>query len=122
MNGYLWTIQIVPYDSSELIDTSGRRSVATTDWTNRTVNLSDELRGKFRTRVFIHELGHCALFSFGLINEIRRFVYPEYWIDAEEWICNFLADYGMEIYNVASSYLGDNGWMCIPKELERLIA
>lgn len=122
MNGYLWRIRTVAYDDPELIDTTGHRSVATTDWERRVVNLSEELHDKFKARVLIHELGHCALFSFGLIDEIRRYVYPEYWIEAEEWICNFLCDYAEEIFRVASSYLGNDGWICIPKELERLIA
>ena len=31
--------------------------------------------------------------SFGLIEELHRLVKPEYWIEAEEWVCNLLADY-----------------------------
>lgn len=122
MNGYLWRIRTVPRNDPELIDTTGQVSVATTDWENRVVNLSEDLYGEFKARVLIHELGHCALFSFGLIDEIRRCVYPEYWIEAEEWICNFIGDYATEIFEVASAYLGDDGWICIPKELEKLIA
>lgn len=122
MNGYLWHVKNVADNDPDLVDITGRRSIATTDWDNKVVNIAESLRGSFRTRVFIHELAHCAMFSFGLIEEIHSMVYPEHWIDAEEWICNFMADYGTEIFRAASRYLGDDGWICIPKELERLIA
>lgn len=49
-------------------------------------------------QVLIHELGHCALFSFDLICDIHQMVSREFWIEAEEWICNFIADYGMMIF------------------------
>lgn len=39
--------------------------------------------------------------SYGLFDEIERFVKPEYQEYAEEWICNFIADYGYEAFTVA---------------------
>lgn len=88
----------------------------------RIIFLSNDLSGSFLEKVLIHEIGHCALFSFHLVDDIHRMVRPEYWIEAEEWICNFIADYGQIIYSTVYSYLGVHAWKAIPYELERLIA
>lgn len=73
-------------------------------------------------RVMVHELGHCVIFSFGLLDEIHRVVHPDYWIDAEEWICNFVADYGFKIFSVAYSILGEEAWLFVPYKIKDLIA
>lgn len=122
MNGYLWSLCYVESDDPMLIDRSGKHTVATTDWNTCTIYLSQNLFGEFKTKVLLHELGHCALFSFGLIDDIHRLVYPEYWIEAEERVCNFIADYGKMIFDIAYDILGENAWICIPKELEKMIA
>lgn len=121
MNGYLWRVEIVnPYDQN-LVDRTGKLRVATTDPIDKRVYLSSELYGNFLITVLIHELGHCAMVSFDLIPEIHRMVKPEYWIEAEEWICNFIADYGITIFQKAYSVLKNyNAWIYVPKELENL--
>lgn len=72
--------------------------------------------------VFIHELGHCALYSYGFLDYIHRMVLPEYWIDMEEFICNFLADYGLGIFKIAFKTMGYEAWKEIPKAFEQLVA
>ena len=105
MNGYLWHVEMVdPYDFS-LVDRTDSLRVATTDPRQGCVFLSDELYGDFLRRVLIHELGHCTIFSYHLIRDIHQMVKPEYWIDVEEWICNFIADYGLQIFEIASYVL-----------------
>lgn len=121
MNGDLWQIIIVDPSDQMLVDRTGTRTVATTDPMAKCVYLSSTLHGDFLIRVLIHELGHCAMISFNLLDDIRNSVYPSKWIDAEEWICNFIADYGFKIFSVAYSVLGENAWICIPKELEKII-
>lgn len=61
--------------------------------------------GKLR-RVLIHELGHVTLVSYGLLPELHRMVKPAYWVDAEEWACNWIADYGNMIFGKGSQILG----------------
>lgn len=109
-------------DDSALNDISGHPTVGTTDWETCTIYLSRNLANPFKTKVLLHELGHAVMFSFNLIEEIHRAVYPEYWIKAEEWICNFIADYGRMIFDAAYKIVGDNAWVCIPRELEKMIA
>lgn len=84
-----------------LVDRTGELRVATTDPRLRTVFLSTELEGAFLYRVLFHELGHCAMISYGLLKDIHRMVHPNHWIEAEEWICNFIADFGPIIFTAA---------------------
>ena len=91
---------IDPYDD-ELIDRTGSLRVATTDPRTHTIYLSRSLQGDFLKTVFLHELGHAIMISYGLLEELHRMVIPKYWIECEEWICNFLADYGPIIFQLA---------------------
>lgn len=122
MNGQLWHVQFVEPYNELLRDRTGHITVATTDPKTHTMCLSNTLYGNFLHRVVIHELGHCAMVSFGLLDDIHRMVRPQYWIEAEEWICNFIADYGMQIFTAAYEILGSDAWLYMPQELERFIA
>lgn len=119
MNGYLWHVRQVNPNDPILIDRTNSWTVATTDPDHLEVNLSRQLEGNELMTVFLHELGHCALYSYDLIKEIHRMVYPEYWIEAEERTCNFIADYGFRIFSIAFKVLGHNAWKMIPKEFDR---
>lgn len=122
MNGDVWRTIFVPSNSPELVDRTGKLTVATTDPKNKVVYLSQTLQGDFLMTVFIHELGHCAMISFGMLDEIHRMVYPEYWIEMEEFICNFLADYGFKVFKIAYKTMGYDAWKLIPSEFEKYIA
>lgn len=122
MNGYIWRVRFVEPNDPMLVDRTGTLTVATTDPTNLQVYLSRELQGDFLIQVLLHELGHCALYSFNLIDDIHRMVMPEHWIEAEEWVCNFIADYGFRIFSAAYDILGADALKLIPAELDRLIA
>lgn len=120
MNRYLWSVHMVDKDDPILVDRTGTKTVATTDPDNMRVNLSSELGGEFLMTVFIHELGHCALHSYGLLERIHKMVKREYWIDMEEFICNILADYGMRIYKTAFDTFGYDAWKSIPEMFDKL--
>lgn len=122
MNGYEWHILRVDPNDPRLVDRTRNVRLATTDPNDLCVYLSNELSGEMLTRVLIHELGHCAIFSYGLEREIHRFVKRRYWVEAEESICNFLADYGRIIFNRVAEVLGEDAWRVIPIEFDRLIS
>lgn len=103
MNEILWHFMLVRSDSNVLYDRTGNRRVATTDPDTRCIYISSNLDPDLRKRVILHELAHAAMVSYGLIPQVRDFTYPEAEIRAEEWICNFLADYGSEIFEIAAS-------------------
>lgn len=122
MNGDVWEVRFVSQNDLRLVDRTNTLTIATTDPKTKTIYLSERLRGNFLMTVFIHELGHCALYSFGLLDEIHKMTYPEYWVPMEEFICNFLADYGLKIFRIAYSKKGYEAWKTIPSAFEKLVA
>ena len=105
MNGYLWEILFVDPTSPELMDRTGNMRVATTDPLRCRIYISRLLRGDFLKTVLLHELGHAVMISYNLLGDIHRMVSPGQWIEAEEWICNFLADYGDGVFSIAKGVL-----------------
>ena len=105
MNGYRWRVLFDSPYSPNFIDRTGKLCVATTDPRTRTIYLSNRLAGDFLHTVLIHELGHCALFSYNLLSDVHNAIPPQLWIEAEEWICNLLADYGEEMFEISKSIL-----------------
>lgn len=122
MNGILWKIKFINPDNIMLMDRTGIYNLATTDPDTLTIYISNILYGKKLQKVLIHELAHCAMFSFNLIPEIHRMVKPEYYIEAEEWVCNFISDYGLKIFNIMYSIFKENTIYYIPYEIEKFIA
>lgn len=122
MNGYFWRVQTVPPDSPKLIDRTGTRTVATTDPETQCIYLSDRLEGSFLNRVLLHELGHCVMLSYGLILRLRAKLPQRLWIEAEEWCCNLIADYGAEIFAKANYILGKEAWKFVPNEMAKIVS
>lgn len=122
MNGDLWKVRFVsPYDSV-LIDRTGQRTLAVSDYSTMTISIANNLYGEFLNRVFIHELGHCVMFSYGLLPELHRMVKKRYWTDAEEFVCNILADYSHFVIGTARDILGNRFTYVAPVGAERMIA
>lgn len=105
LNGYLWHICFVDPSSQYLVDRTNTSRLATTDPTRYCVFLSTRLSGSSLRTVLLHELGHCTMFSYVLLPAIHSFVKPQKWIEAEEWVCNFIADYGDEVFAIANDIL-----------------
>lgn len=49
-------------------------------------------------------------------------VKKRYWVDAEEFVCNMLADYGCFVIGVAKDVLGNRFTYVAPVGAERMIA
>lgn len=122
MNGLSWRIIVTDQNDPMLVDRTYKRTVGTTDPISQTVYISNQIYGDFFIKVLIHELGHCAMISFGLIEQIQRMIKPEYQIEAEEWICNFLADYGFGIFSIAFKMVGFDAWKLIPQSYYNFIS
>lgn len=125
LNHELWQVKRVKSTSKTLIDRTGRYRIATTDPHTHCIYISNKITGKFRDTVLMHELGHCVMFSYGLIDDIHSFVHPDNWIYAEEWVCNFIAHYGQKVMSTAKKasdyYDEDDIWEMIPHFLEKLL-
>lgn len=122
LNGDTWRIIFVNPDSDLLIDRTHCRTIGTTDPETMTVCISTGLSLDMLQRVLIHEISHCALISFDLLPYIHKIVKPQYWYEVEEWLCNFISDYGLSICNAANSVLFDDVLETILREFERLIS
>lgn len=92
-------------DDPALVDRTGQHRLATTDPFTRCIYLTDSLGGTLLETVLIHEIGHALLVSYNLLNMIHMAVLPDKWIEAEEWLCNFIATYGKEVFEIASNLL-----------------
>lgn len=90
INGIEWDVVFVPSGSSDLRRSDNSITVGVTDWNEKTVFLSDRLRGAFLRKVFIHEVCHCACFSYNINLKL----------DQEEFLCDFVATYGDEIFSI----------------------
>lgn len=122
LNGDVWRVRMVDWGSNALVDRTDNLRLATTDPNTMTIYLSNRLSGSLLSRVLIHEIGHAVMWSYDLFGELHRMVKPEYWIEAEEWICNFIADYGMTIFARAARVMGGKALTCIPAAMENLVA
>lgn len=122
MNGDLWRVQFVPPQDDVLIDRTGKRTLAVSDYSTMTISIANSLNGELLNRVFIHELGHCVMFSYGLLSDLHRMVKKRYWVDAEEFVCNILADYGHFVIRTARDILGNQFTYVSPVGMERMIA
>ena len=102
LNGDVWRPVVVSPSDERLIDRTGRSRLATTDPDTMCIYISKGLKGFDLQTVVSHEIGHCAMISYGLLDSLHRIVPQSAWIDVEEWVCNFLADYGREVINAAN--------------------
>ena len=121
LNGIWWKVRFVNSSSEYLTDRTGNYRLATTDVRLHYIWIDAKLSGRLLVKVLLHELGHATMASYGLIDDLHRFVKKDYWVDAEEWICNLIADYGAMIFLSASNVLGDSIWDYIPKQIDSLL-
>ena len=121
MNGILWHVEASKSTSPMLIDRTGASRLGTTDLSTHTIYLSDALDEDMKVKVLIHELGHCALLSYNLLYDIHKMVRKEYWLEAEEWLCNYLIDYGTYIFEALFKVLGPGALRMIPKQFDILL-
>ena len=90
INGFRWDVVFVSSNSPKLHRSDGSLTVGVTDWADKTVYLSSSITGAFLRKVFIHEVSHCAVFSYGI----------EISLEQEEFLCDFIATFGDEIFQV----------------------
>lgn len=117
MGGDVWRVLFVEPTSRRLVDRTDNIRLATTDPDAKTVYLSKALEGAMLTRVLIHEMGHCAMVSYGLLPELHRLAKPWKRREAEEWVCNFLADFGLRIFHRASRVMGSEAIGIVPEAM-----
>lgn len=90
MNGIEWTVRTVPHNSPMLMRSDGSKTVGMCDRRTKEICISDMVLGGFRRKILIHEVCHAAIFSYGIDLSIPQ----------EEFLCDFIATYGDEIFTV----------------------
>lgn len=105
MNGLEWQVKFTSPDNPILIDRTNKMTIGVSDPQSMTVYLADNLNQDMLRHVLIHELGHCMMYSYNVLPLIHKCVKKRFWIVAEEWICNILADYAEEIIQIANEIL-----------------
>lgn len=55
------------------------------------------------------------------MSDIHKMVRKEYWLEAEEWLCNYLTDYGIYIFEALFEVLGPSALNAIPKQFDILL-
>lgn len=97
INGDVWRVLRVNEGDPALIDRTGSPRVATTDPATMCVYVSESVKGSFLDTVLLHEAGHCALVSYGMLEGLHRGIPRESWVFVEEWACNLLANHSREV-------------------------
>lgn len=96
INGTIWHIQYKNSNSSELRRSDNTISLGVTDRNTHTIYLSDKLQGFMQRKVLIHEVCHAICMSYDVYLPIEQ----------EEILCDFVATYGDEVFDIVDMVLG----------------
>ena len=66
INGELWRVITVSSDSPALIDWTGQRRLATTDYESKAIRLSTNIQPPLLDQVLLHEVAHAVIRPLGL--------------------------------------------------------
>lgn len=90
INNRIWHVVFVNANSDLLRRSNGTITVGVADGETSCIYLSNLLRGPFLRKVYIHEVCHAAVFSYGIMLSVEQ----------EEFLCDFIATYGDEIFSI----------------------
>lgn len=105
LNGRTWRVTFVNPNSLLLVDRRNSHTLATTDPYAHQVYISNALSGDLLRRVLAHELGHCVMVSYDMLPYLHKMTRKEYWVDMEEWVCNFLAEFSPIVHTILMDIL-----------------
>lgn len=96
INGIEWKIMLVKCNSPNLIRNDGTLTIGMTDKRTKTIYLCDKLNDALIYKVLVHELVHAFCFSFKVYLNIKE----------EEFLADFIASYGNDIFDLTEEVLG----------------
>ena len=96
INGTNWRVQYENSNSSELRRSDNVSVLGVTDRNTQTIYLSDKLQGFMERKVLIHEVCHAICMSYDVYLPIEQ----------EEILCDFVATYGDEVFDIVDMILG----------------
>ena len=95
INGTIWQVQYKSSNSGELKRSDGTISLGVTDRNTHTIYLSNALHGYMQRKVLIHEVCHAICMSYDVHLPIEQ----------EEILCDFVATYGDEVFEIVDMVL-----------------
>ena len=96
INGTIWQVQYKNSNSGELKRSDNVSVLGVTDRNIHTIYLSNVLRGFMQRKVLIHEVCHAICMSYDVYLPIEQ----------EEILCDFVATYGDEVFDIVDMVLG----------------
>ena len=96
INGINWNLIFVNNSSPNLLRSDGTTSLAVTDWNRKSIFVSLAPKGAYLRRIITHEITHAICFSYGITLSLEQ----------EERLCDFVATYGDEIFEIVDIVLG----------------
>lgn len=95
INGTNWRVQYENSNSGELKRSDNVSVLGVTDRNTHTIYLSNALRGFMERKVLIHEVCHAICMSYDVYLPIEQ----------EEILCDFVATYGDEVFDIVDMVL-----------------
>ena len=96
INGTIWQVQYENPLSGELKRSDNVSVLGVTDRNTHTIYLSNALHGHMERKVLIHEVCHAICMSYDVHLPIEQ----------EEVLCDFVATYGDEVFDIVDMVLG----------------
>lgn len=97
INNVKWSVVSVMPSSDCLRRSDGSFTVGVTDNTTHCICLSNRLVGGFKRKVLIHELCHAVCMSYDIHIPLEQ----------EEFLCDFVATYGDELFDMVDMMVGE---------------
>ncbi len=91
INNYIWKVDFIEPNNIVFLRPDNTMTVGVTDNYEKTIYISNCLKGRFLYKVIYHELCHAFIFSFGI--EIEE--------EQEEKLVQMLTEYSKDISNIA---------------------
>ena len=96
INDTIWQVQYENSNSSELRRSDNVSVLGVTDRNTHTIYLSNALHGQMQRKVLIHEVCHAICMSYDVYLPIEQ----------EEILCDSVATYGDEVFDIVDMLLG----------------
>lgn len=95
VNNTIWRIRFVNPNSKYLIKSNGNKVLGMCDNNIKTIFIADNQTDRKTEHIICHEITHSICFEYDISLDY----------ELEEWLCNFMADYGKEIIYIVEDVI-----------------
>lgn len=101
---------------------TGNRTLGVSDYSTHIISIANNLHGELLNRVFIHELGHCVMFSYGLRQSFTVWLRNDIGWMQRNLYAIFWQTTAIFVIGTARDILGNKFTYVSPVGAERMIA